>query len=180
MADDPPADPSVDAPAAVHVLVADDQHDVELDPDRWAGFAARVVAALGGSGMEVSLSFVPAEEIATLKAEHLDGDGAPTDVLAFPMDEIGAAAAGDGPPPLLGDIVVCPAVAAAQAPTHAGSLDDELALLIVHAALHLAGHDHAEPTEQAAMQAEERRLLAALHGPLAADPWQSAHLEEAP
>ena len=58
-------------------------------------------------------------------------------------------------PVLLGDVVVCPAVAADQAPTHAGTLDDELALLVVHGILHVLGHDHAEPDETAAMRARE-------------------------
>ena len=44
---------------------------------------------------------------------------------------------------LLGDVVICPAVAAAQASEHAGTLDDELALLVVHGVLHVLGHDHA-------------------------------------
>ena len=52
-------------------------------------------------------------------------------------------------PVLLGDVVVCPAVAADQAPTHAGTVDDELALLVVHGVLHVLGHDHAEPAETA-------------------------------
>ena len=47
-------------------------------------------------------------------------------------------------PLLLGDVVICPAVAAARRPTHAGTLDDELALLVVHGVLHVLGHDHAE------------------------------------
>ena len=61
---------------------------------------------------------------------------------------------------LLGDVVVCPAVAADQAPTHAGTVDDELALLVVHGVLHVLGHDHAEADETAAMRARELALLA--------------------
>jgi probable rRNA maturation factor len=64
---------------------------------------------------------------------------------------------------LLGDVVVCPAVAARQAPTHAGSYDDELALLVVHGVLHVLGMDHAEPDEAARMQARERELLDRYH-----------------
>ena len=47
-------------------------------------------------------------------------------------------------PLLLGDVVICPAVAARQAPEHAGTVDDELALLVVHGILHVLGHDHAD------------------------------------
>ena len=71
-------------------------------------------------------------------------------------------------PSLLGDVVVCPTVAARQAPEHAGpshdgSVDDEIALLVVHGILHVLGMDHAEPEETAAMQAKERSLLERFH-----------------
>jgi probable rRNA maturation factor len=65
---------------------------------------------------------------------------------------------------MLGDIVICPSVAAANAPEHAGTLDDELALLVVHGVLHVLGHDHAEPDEARAMRALEADLLARFHG----------------
>jgi probable rRNA maturation factor len=64
---------------------------------------------------------------------------------------------------LLGDVVVCPAVAAEQAATHAGTLDDELALLVVHGVLHVLGHDHAEADETATMRARELELLQQHH-----------------
>jgi len=76
----------------------------------------------------------------------------------------------DDLPLLLGDIVICPDVAAANAPGHAGSFDDEIALLVVHGILHLLGMDHADPAEQAAMQARERELLEQFHGVPARDP----------
>jgi probable rRNA maturation factor len=66
-------------------------------------------------------------------------------------------------PLLLGDVVVCPAVAARQAPEHAGNLDDELALLVVHGVLHVLGWDHAEVEETERMRARERQLLEASH-----------------
>ena len=53
--------------------------------------------------------------------------------------------------------------AARNAPGHAGTYDDELALLLVHGILHVLGHDHAEPDETAAMQARERDLLERFH-----------------
>ena len=59
--------------------------------------------------------------------------------------------------------MICPSYAAEQAPNHAGTYEDELALLIVHGVLHILGMDHAEPDEQAAMQAAERELLARFH-----------------
>jgi len=112
-------------------------------------------------------------EITDLNKRYLDKDG-PTDVLAFPLDDpldagrwpdAGSTGPDREPPPLaelpmlLGDVIVCPSVAARQAPTHAGSYDDELALLVVHGVLHVLGMDHAEADEAAAMQARERELL---------------------
>ncbi len=95
--------------------------------------------------------------------------------LAFPIDAIEAEIVLHGMPPsrgpdrappdpgdmplLLGDVVICPAVAARQAPEHAGTIDDELALLVVHGILHVLGHDHADDAERVAMQARERELL---------------------
>ncbi len=109
------------------------------------------------------------------------GKPGPTDVLAFPIDapdvEVWPLPGADQPrsrpgpgrpgdlPLLLGDVVVCPAVAAAQAPDHAGTVDDELALLVVHGVLHVLGYDHAEDAERAAMRARE--LRAARRSPLA-------------
>jgi probable rRNA maturation factor len=66
-------------------------------------------------------------------------------------------------PLLLGDVVVCPAVAQRQAPEHAGNLDDELALLVVHGVLHVLGYDHHEPEATAAMRARELTHLQAHH-----------------
>ena len=83
-----------------------------------------------------------------------------TDVLSFPLDDDEPQ---PGVPVLLGDVVVCPAVAADQASSHAGTLDDELALLVVHGVLHVLGHDHAEPAETATMRARELALLEAHH-----------------
>jgi probable rRNA maturation factor len=90
------------------------------------------------------------------------GVDGPTDVLSFPLDAADAAVP-DGVPVLLGDVVVCPIVAAEQAPQHAGTLDDELALLVVHGVLHVLGHDHATPAETEVMQARERELLERHH-----------------
>jgi probable rRNA maturation factor len=66
----------------------------------------------------------------------------------------------DEAPTLLGDVVICPAVAYRNAPEHAGTYDDEIALLVVHGLLHLLGLDHDEPDEAEAMEAKERELLA--------------------
>lgn len=165
--------PGPDGPPPDAVQVALEVADgVEVDGARWARLLAAVLADEGVTpGAEVGLTFVDVDAMAALNAEHMGGTG-PTDVLAFPVD--GREAAGPSrtaPPGVVGDVVVCPEVAAAGAPDHAGSPDDELALLVVHGALHLLGHDHAADDERAAMQERERALLAAHHGPLAGDPW---------
>ncbi len=156
---DSPSPTGVEAPVAVSVIVSDQQCDVPLDADRWAALAADALSSVKRSG-ELTLTFVDREEIASLNAEHMGHDG-PTDVLSFPLDDdddlvpIG--------PVLLGDVVICPAVAAEAAATHAGTLDDELALLTVHGVLHIVGHDHEAPRERAAMQALEMALLVEHH-----------------
>ncbi len=89
------------------------------------------------------------------------GKTGPTDVLSFPMDELRPAR--DNEPDaegILGDMLLCPQYAAAQAPTYSRSVDDELALLTIHGILHLLGYDHAEPDEEREMFALQTRLLA--------------------
>lgn len=142
--------------------------DPIVQPERWARLAEGTLAALDVAGpAELSLSFVDADTIAALNAEHLSGDG-PTDVLSFPLDIDAPLDATSHAPRMLGDIVICPSVAEANAPEHAGTLDDELALLVVHGVLHVLGHDHAEPDEARAMKAIEADLLAQLHRPVTA------------
>lgn len=169
------------------MFTSDEQTAVAVDLDRWQRLALAVLADEGVEGeCELSVLFVDEATIADLNGRFMESAG-PTDVLSFPIDgEPDPAgrwpdAGGPGPdrdadldedlPLLLGDVVICPAVAARNAPNHAGSLEDELALLVVHGILHLLGMDHAEESGRVAMQARERALLAAHHGPLAADPW---------
>ncbi len=163
----------------LEVFVADEQAAVPVDTARWARLAEGVLVAEGVRGhAELSLLFVGEDDIAILNEEFL-GHAGPTDVLAFPIDgelvEVDDGAGPhrrgpDRPPPdpgdlplLLGDVVVCPGVAARQADTHAGTVDDELALLVVHGLLHVLGHDHVEPAEHARMRAREMELLQELH-----------------
>lgn len=142
------------------VVVSDEQTEVAVDAPRWAALARDVLAAEGRAG-ELTLTFVGRDEITELNREHMGVDG-PTDVLSFPLDADEPAPAG-GVPVLLGDVVVCPEVAAAAAPEHAGTVDDELALLVVHGVLHVLGHDHAEPEETARMRAAELAHLERFH-----------------
>ena len=147
---------------AATVVVADERGGsespaVSVDTGRWHRLALDVLVEVGANG-ELTLTFVDRVDIAELNAEHM-GKVGPTDVLSFPMDDDPL----DGVPTLLGDIVISPAVAADQATEHAGTLDDELALLVVHGILHVLGHDHAEPDETAVMRARELDLLERFH-----------------
>jgi probable rRNA maturation factor len=154
----------------VQVFGADEQRAAPVDVPRWVELARKVLESEGVSGeAELSLLFVDEPTITGLNRRFMDGDG-PTDVLAFPIDDphgAAPAAAERGVPGeaplLLGDVVVCPAVAERQAPEHAGTYDDELALLVVHGVLHVLGHDHADAGEAARMQARERELLDRFH-----------------
>jgi probable rRNA maturation factor len=66
---------------------------------------------------------------------------------------------------MLGDVVLCPAVARRNAEGASRSYDDEMALLVVHGILHLLGMDHAEPDDASAMQRRERELLGRFYKP---------------
>ncbi len=146
-----------------------DQDHTVVDLDRLTGLVADVLRSEGiPSVAEASLTLVTAHEIARLKAEHLDGDGSPTDVLSFPID---GADGDDSSLWLVGDIVICPEVAAVQAPSHAGTTEDELALLVVHGALHLVGWDHDDADSRAAMWARECELMSQFYGVPTRDPW---------
>jgi probable rRNA maturation factor len=128
----------------------------------------------------VSLLFVDETAIADLNSRFLGKEG-PTDVLAFPIDEEPAESGrspdsgGTGPgftsepeeaPTLLGDVVICPAVATRNAPDHTGSYEDELALLVVHGLLHILGMDHDDPDQAEAMESREQELLARYNRPV--------------
>lgn len=131
-----------------------------VDVARWCALAVAALEAEGVGSGQVDLHFVTCDEIAGLNQEHLGGSG-PTDVVSFPYeDDPRAAASLGGAVPVLGDIVICAEVARAQAPDHAGTFEDELALLVVHGVLHVLGWDHAEPDEATAMQHREAEVLA--------------------
>jgi probable rRNA maturation factor len=112
---------------------------------------------------ELSILLVDVGYMAELNHRWMEKSG-PTDVLAFPMDELdadrGPGADEDGPEPtLLGDVVLCPAVAERQAKVAGHPFEDELTLLTVHGILHLLGYDHAEPEEEREMFGLQARLI---------------------
>jgi probable rRNA maturation factor len=164
---------------SVAVFAADEQTDHPVDTMRWVALAEKVLAAEGVRGdAELSVLFVDEQAMSDLTKRFMGKDG-PTDVLAFPIDEEPAPggrspdSGGQGPnrlddenvdlPVLLGDVVICPSVAARNAPEHAGTYDDEVALLLVHGILHLMGMDHVDDDEAQAMEKREQELLDQFH-----------------
>ena len=156
------------------VFGADEQSELEVDVLRWVRLARMVLdQERVPEESEMSVIFVDEQAMSDLHERFLGGSG-PTDVLAFPMDDdvvLGGRQPDQGgrgpgspsepgdPPVVLGDVVVCPAIAERQAPEHGSSGTDELALLVVHGVLHLLNYDHAEERESAAMKGRERELL---------------------
>jgi probable rRNA maturation factor len=160
---------------SLDIYAADEQADHPVSVDRWSTLARSVLEAEGIVGeTEVSLLFVDEATIASLNERFLDGAG-PTDVLSFPIeDEVDRSGrspdeGGTGPGSieadtgrrllLLGDVVICPAVAARHAEEHGVSLEDEIALLVVHGILHLLGLDHQVEEEAERMERREQQLL---------------------
>ena len=145
---------------------------VDVDEASLAGLARHVLDNMRVHPLaELSVLLVDEPAMTELHVRWM-GEPGPTDVLAFPMDELrppqpggthAEHAAGEPPgaPGLLGDVVICPQVAAAQAAEQARhGVADEIALLCTHGILHLLGYDHAEPDEHAAMFGLQDRLLA--------------------
>ncbi|MCH8564972.1 rRNA maturation RNase YbeY [Nesterenkonia sp. LB17] len=107
----------------------------------------------------LSITLVDEEAIEQLHLDWMNLPGA-TDVMSFPMDELIAGTAEDPVTEgVLGDIVICPGVAAAQAKANGHPLSAELALLATHGVLHLLGHDHAEAADREEMFTLQRVLL---------------------
>lgn len=162
--------------AAPVVVGANEQDVVAVNVVRWTALATQALAAEGITNGELTLTFIDEEEMAALNEEHM-GEVGPTDVLSFPLDAANETSLCDSDVPvLLGDIVICPSIAEANAPDHAGTVDDELALLVIHGVLHVLGHDHATSDETAQMQSRERSLLEALHWAGTAPRTFAAHL----
>ncbi len=139
------------------VFIADEQDEFGVDTDRLRRLTSFVLADRAvPDAMEVSVLCVDRAAITSLNHTHMGKDG-PTDVLAFPLDQPGETAQGEIA--ILGDVVLCPAVAAGQAAEHDKSAQEEMDLLVVHGLLHLLGHDHAEEAEKTVMFDLTDRLL---------------------
>lgn len=145
---------------------------VEIDEAGLAQLARFVLDAMQVNRLaELSLVLLDPDAMSALHVQWMDLDG-PTDVMAFPMD------AADGPleridpsaPPstergkveaMLGDVVLCPAVAADQAASAGHSVESELHLLCTHGILHLLGYDHGEPDTEREMFELQAQIVGA-------------------
>ncbi|MER6826667.1 rRNA maturation RNase YbeY [Streptosporangium sp. NPDC000563] len=140
---------------------------VEIDEGLIVSLAGHVLERMGINPLaELSILVVDEEAMSVLHEQWM-GEPGPTDVLAFPMDELrpgpgaGARQEGDAPtdPALLGDVVLCPQVAAKQGAEAGHGTEAELELLCTHGILHLLGYDHAEPEEHKEMFGLQGELL---------------------
>jgi probable rRNA maturation factor len=136
---------------------------IALDESLVASVARHALDAMHvNPAAELSILAVTTEVMSELHERWMDEPG-PTDVMSFPMDELADESrrpdAPDMGPALLGDIVLCPEFARAQARTAGHALADELHLLTVHGVLHLLGYDHAEPDQEREMFGLQNKLL---------------------
>jgi probable rRNA maturation factor len=133
---------------------------VEADEAEVVALARHVLAQMQVHPQaELSVVLVDEPAMEQLHVQWMDEPG-PTDVLSFPMDELRPGVDGEeSAPGLLGDVVLCPQVAARQARQAGHTTQDELLLLTTHGILHLLGYDHAEPDEEREMFGLQRKLL---------------------
>ena len=132
-----------------------------VDEERLVRLARHVLDTMGVHPLaELSVLLVDVPAMSELHVRWMDESG-PTDVLAFPMDELAMGRGDDLRPEaaLLGDVVLCPDVAEQQAKAAGHTGEDELHLLCAHGILHLLGYDHGTPEEEAEMFGVQQRVL---------------------
>ncbi len=116
---------------------------------------------------ELCIKAVDEDTIAQLNAQWMDKEG-PTDVLAFPMDELRPGLVSEEPEEgVLGDLMLCPSIAERQGAEAGHGTGAEIELLTVHGILHLLGYDHAEPEEHRVMFELQDTILAEWRAPSA-------------
>lgn len=142
---------------------------VSIEPQAVGTFADAVLRGEGvDPSAQLTVAFVDKETIAGLNEKHMGKEGT-TDVLSFPIED---AAPGeppslleDGPPLLLGDVVICADIVAEHAVAYGVPFEDELYLMVCHGVLHILGWDHATDEEAEMMEAKEAEHLATIGRP---------------
>ena len=119
-------------------------------------------------GVEISLSFVTAEEIHELNRQYRGVDSV-TDVLSFPLLEdlnelydTEEGSSEEDEPVALGDVVICLEQAEEQAEEFGHSREREIVYLFTHSVLHLLGYDHMEEEEKQEMRSREEEVMTEL------------------
>ena len=145
---------------AVSIEVNDESGE-GVDGERVSALARFVLDALKVHPQaELSVLAVDVATMSSLHEQWMDEEG-PTDVLSFPMDELRPGKVTEEPEEgVLGDLVLCPAIAERQGIEAGHGREAEIELLTVHGILHLLGYDHAEPEEHEEMFGLQARLLA--------------------
>ncbi len=145
------------------VFLADEQSET-LDLPELRRLAEIVLGEEGyPDETQLTLLLVDDDEMTGYNRRFLERDG-PTDVLAFPVEELlpGLVPEHDplGPPLLIGDVIIAPSYVRRQAVNHGVSFEDELSLMVTHGILHLLGYEHGNDEEAERMERRERDLLA--------------------
>lgn len=145
----------------------------QIDEQKCQLLCGKILSLLNLTGYELSVEFIGSKEIEKLNTEYRDKNS-PTDVLSFPQleftspHELGFKPKHDGFHKILGDIVICPEVCAANAKMIGQGIDREACFLLVHGILHLCGHDHIEVVEETKMLAQQNAIM----GHLVPGDWQ--------
>lgn len=138
----------------ISVEVSDTQAHVRVDPDRLASIVRRVLQLQGVARAAISLAIVDDAAIRRVHADHLDDD-TPTDVITFDLSEPESAF-------LAGEVILSSETAARVAEAEGIPPANELILYLVHALLHLSGHDDRDQPSRTAMRRREAEVMAAL------------------
>jgi probable rRNA maturation factor len=146
----------------VSVFLADEQGE-SIDLEQLRGLAELVLSEEGYPGeTELTVLLVNEDEMASYNERFLNRSG-PTDVLAFPLEELMPGVVPDhdpsGPPLIIGDVIVAPAYVGRQAVELEVGFEDEMALMVTHGILHLLGYDHHGDEQAELMERREAELL---------------------
>lgn len=145
------------------VFLADEQSETVNLPE----LRSLAELVLGDEGYptetQVTLLLVDDDEMTGYNRRFLEREG-PTDVLAFPVEDLLPGIVPEhhpqGPPLLIGDVIIAPSYVRRQADRLGVSFEDELYLMVTHGILHLLGYDHGSDNEAEKMEQRERDLLA--------------------
>jgi probable rRNA maturation factor len=140
-----------------------DEQGVPVDLDRLRRLAELVLAEEGyPTETELTVLLVSEDEMAAYNERFLERSG-PTDVLAFPVEELMPGVVPDqdsnGPPLIIGDVIVAPGYVGRQAEENDVEFEDEMALMVAHGILHLLGYDHIDDADAEMMERREVELL---------------------